>query len=49
MNRRLTLTLQMGLSSAISPHLIARLIKGCRGDVFAGFAIRANIPSNSTL
>jgi large subunit ribosomal protein L35 len=23
------------------PHLIARLIKGCRGDVFAGFAMRA--------
>jgi hypothetical protein len=27
-------SLQIGFSSAISPTFIARLIKGCRGDVF---------------
>jgi hypothetical protein len=27
-------SLQKGFSSAISPTFIARLIKGCRGDVF---------------
>jgi hypothetical protein len=27
-------SLQNGSSSAISPTFIARLIKGCRGDVF---------------
>jgi hypothetical protein len=27
-------SLQNGASSAISPTFIARLIKGCRGDVF---------------
>jgi hypothetical protein len=27
-------SLQNGFSSAISPTFIARLIKGCRGDVF---------------
>ncbi|MCW5704483.1 MAG: hypothetical protein AB7I42_19210 [Bradyrhizobium sp.] len=26
-------SLQIGISSAISPTFIARLIKGCRGDV----------------
>jgi len=32
-------SLQNGFSSAISPTFIARLIKGCRGDVRAGFIV----------
>jgi hypothetical protein len=32
--RRPGSSLQNGSSSAISPTFIARLIKGCRGDVF---------------
>jgi hypothetical protein len=42
-------SLQNGFSSAISPTFIARLIKGCRGDVRARFPVLENFSTFNAL